>query len=246
MISNFVKAFNKRGLQPTLAASQANFYNAPTRFFSKNEEVEADAEPEVEAEAEAAEPFVEVVEHKPEPVKMTQPAAPTAGPAFDKPLDKSLFNAFSVGDIAKIESTPDHKPPSEEDTIAGRYSGVLFTTASMKGDLYNVYEDMKYLQEILKYSDMFKLFTENAGVDSIAINKLNNALKETAPFSETTLRFMVVLAENKRLNRIGDISEKYAKLYQEFNKEEKITIISAADLSADQKSQVVAALESNP
>lgn len=177
---------------------------------------------------------------------MTQPDAPKGGPAFDKPLDKSLFTAFSVGEIAKIDSTPDHKPPSEEDTIAGRYSGVLFTTASMKGDLYNVYEDMKYLQEILKYSDMFKLFTENAGVDSVAIAKLTNALKETAPFSETTLRFMVVLAENKRLNRLGDISEKYAKLYQEFNKEEKITIISAADLTADQKKQVVAALESNP
>ena len=47
------------------------------------------------------------------------------------------------------------------------------------------------------------------------------------------MRFLTVLAENKRLNKINDIAEKYAKLYQEFNKEEKITIISATDLTED-------------
>ena len=60
------------------------------------------------------------------------------------------------------------------------------------------------------------------------------------------MRFLTVLAENKRLNQINDIAEKYAKLYQEFNKEEKITIISATDLTEDQKSQVVSALQANP
>ena len=66
-----------------------------------------------------------------------------------------------MGDIAKIESTPDHKPPSEEDTIEGRYASVLFTTSSMNGDLYNVYEDMNYLQQIYMNSDMFRMFTVN-------------------------------------------------------------------------------------
>ena len=45
-------------------------------------------------------------------------------------LDKKLFEKFSVGDIKQIQSTPDHKPPSQEDTIEGRYASVLFTTAS--------------------------------------------------------------------------------------------------------------------
>ena len=102
------------------------------------------------------------------------------------------------------------------------------------------------MQEIYKNSEQFRLFTENGGVGSTEIAKLNAALKETATFSDTTMRFLTVLAENKRLNQINDIAEKYAKLYQEFNKEEKITIISATDLSEDQKSQVVAALQANP
>ena len=141
-----------------------------------------------------------------------------------------------MGNIKQIDSTPDHKPPSEEDTIEGRYSSVLFTTASQNGDLYAVYEDMKYMQEIYKNSEQFRLFTENGGVGANEIAQLNKALKETAPFSDTTLKFLTVLAENKRLNFIDEIAEKYAKLYQEFNKEEKITIISATELSSDQKS----------
>lgn len=60
------------------------------------------------------------------------------------------------------------------------------------------------------------------------------------------MHFLTVLAENKRLNFIEEIASKYAKLYQEFNKEEKITIISAEELSSDKKSQVIAALQANP
>ena len=35
-------------------------------------------------------------------------------------------------------------------------------------------------------------------------------------------------------------------MYAAFNKEEKITIISASELTADQKTQVVSALQANP
>ena len=123
---------------------------------------------------------------------------------------------------------------------------MLFTTASQNSDLYNVYEDMKYLQAIYKNSEQFRLFTENGGVGAKEVEAFNSALKETAKFSETTLNFIKVLVENKRLNFIDSIAEKFVKLYQEFNKEEKITIISASELSSDQKSQVLSALQANP
>ena len=105
---------------------------------------------------------------------------------------------------------------------------------------------MKYLHELYKNSEQFRLFTENGGVGGKEIAQLNAALKETAPFSDTTMRFLTVLAENKRLGSIADIAVKFAKLYQEQNKEEKITIISAKDLSDEQKSKVVSALQANP
>lgn len=60
------------------------------------------------------------------------------------------------------------------------------------------------------------------------------------------MRFIEVLAENKRLMFIKDVADKYVKLYQQFNKEEKITIISANKLNSDQEQQVLQALKANP
>lgn len=45
---------------------------------------------------------------------------------------------------------------------------------------------------------------------------------------------------------IKEVTEKYQKLYQQFNKEEKITIISAYKLSGDEEQQVLSALKANP
>lgn len=66
------------------------------------------------------------------------------------------------------------------------------------------------------------------------IKLLNKSLLETASFNDVTMKFLEVLAENKRLIYIKQIAIKYQKLYQQFNKEEKITIISAEALSAKQ------------
>ena len=226
--SRLFKALQQRGIQ-SMAPAQTSFVNTPMRFFAKKgEEEAADAAPAEEVEAAAAEP-----EPKPEPKPKAKAAPKAAAAPAAEPLDRALFQPFSVGQIKEIQSTPDHKPPSEEDTIPGRYSGVLFTTASQNGELFAVYEDIKYLQGLYQHSDQFRLFTENGGVGGKEIAELNAALKEIAPFTQTTLNFLTVLAENKRLNFIDEVAEKYAKLYQQFNKEEKITIISAAPLDAD-------------
>jgi ATP synthase F1 delta subunit len=124
---------------------------------------------------------------------------------------------------------------------------VLFTTASQESVLYDVYEDMMFLGELFKNSESFQQFTQNAGVGVKEIKAFNQSLKDTgADFSPVTLRFIEILAENKRLMFIEEITEKYQKLYQQFNKEEKITIISAYKLSSDEEGQVLNALKSNP
>merc|ERR1712195_295633 len=141
---------------------------------------------------------------------------------------------FSLGDIPRIDSTPDHKAPRSEDTIEGRYASVLFMGASRENALYDVMEDMAYLGELHKASEDFRLFTQNGGVGKVQIAQLNAALTETAPFQPLTLRFLEVLAENKRLIYLREIADKYAKLYGEFNNQEKVTIISAATLTETQ------------
>jgi ATP synthase F1 delta subunit len=60
------------------------------------------------------------------------------------------------------------------------------------------------------------------------------------------MKFLEVLAENKRLIYIKGIAERYVNLYKQFNKEEKITIISAVVLNTSEEAEVLAALKSNP
>ena len=166
--ARMMQMLHPRSMTFALRATQGAFMKTPIRFFSAEGE-------EAEAEAEAAEPEP-TPEPTPEPEPQPEPQVAAAAAAPAEPVDGSLFTPFSVGNIKKIESTPDHKPPSEEDTIEGRYSGVLFTTASQNGDLYNVYEDMRYIQEIYNNSETFRLFTENGGVGSNEIRQLNAAL----------------------------------------------------------------------
>jgi hypothetical protein len=95
------KAFQQRSI---IAAAQSAmpFYNAPMRLFS------------------------EQGEQAPKPKSKKSKAAA----ADENILDRALFEPYSVGNIREVGSTPDHKAPSEEDTIEGRYAGVLFSTAS--------------------------------------------------------------------------------------------------------------------
>lgn len=157
-----------------------------------------------------------------------------------------MFKDFSLGDIKQIQSTPDHKPPSQEDTIEGRYASVLFTTASQQESLFTIYGDITYIKGLYDNSEMFRQFTQNAGVGFKEIRAFNNIIQEIGDFHPLTIRFLEVLAENKRLSFISGIAERYVKLYQQFNKEEKITIISADVLSASEKEEVLHALQQNP
>jgi len=108
-----------------------------------------------------------------------------------------------------VNSAPDNKPPMAEDTIEGRYAAVLFSTASEQESLFAVYEDVMYLKGLYDNSEAFYLFTQNAGVGIKEMTKFNEALQSVATFHPLTIKFLEILAENKRLSFIGSIAERY-------------------------------------
>jgi F0F1-type ATP synthase delta subunit len=55
-----------------------------------------------------------------------------------------------VTGVKEVLSTENHKAPIREESIEGRYAGVLFSAASRQGNLYKVYEDMAYILSIHK------------------------------------------------------------------------------------------------
>lgn len=157
-------------------------------------------------------------------------------------ISKDLFKSFSLGDVKEVSSAPDNKPPTQEDTIEGRYAAVLFQSASSENALFTIYEDIVYLQSLYENSETFRLFTQNAGVGTKEVIQFNAALNSVATFHPLTTKFLEVLAENKRLSFISGIADRYQKLYKELNREEKITVISAEPLSSGEQGEVLAAL----
>lgn len=121
---------------------------------SKKDDEAASTEGEEEV---VEEPVVEAATPPPPPPKAAPKADfSAAGQSAEKQdVDKSLFGAFSVGDIKQVQSTDDHKPPFKDDSVPGRYAEVLFTTASSQGSLYNVYEDIVYIQALFKNCESF-------------------------------------------------------------------------------------------
>ena len=123
---------------------------------------------------------------------------------------------------------------------------MLFSTASEQEALYAIYEDMIYLKGLYDNSEAFYMFTQNGGVGSKEIKQFNEALTSVATFHPLTMKFLEILAENKRLVFIAGIAGRYQKLYQLLNKEEKITIISAEILTSGEQEEVLSALKANP
>ena len=115
----------------TLAASQTAMPYLAVRDFAKKSKKRSrnkgdfsdfeDDPTEVEA---SSEEVVQEVQPDPEPIVESKEA-----PTFE-PVARDLFSPFSVGDIKQVQSVEGNEAFSNEDTIEGRYAGVLFTTAS--------------------------------------------------------------------------------------------------------------------
>lgn len=59
-----------------------------------------------------------------------------------------LYNFATAKHEIEIKSVPNHKPPISEDSIPGKYAGVLFSSASKKEALHLVLQDIKWFKEL--------------------------------------------------------------------------------------------------
>ena len=184
-----LKQFYSRGLhllmrpQQARALQQVNFtaiVNAQQRGFAKKGRKKKNADDASQTEDEPVEEPVhaepEPVHHEPEPVVAAEGRPDFSAATKAQPQEvvaKDLFQAFSVGDVKQVQSTPGNKPPSQEDTIEGRYASVLFSSASEQEALYTIYEDISYIKSLYDNSESFKLFTQNAGVGAREIQLFN-------------------------------------------------------------------------
>ncbi len=105
---------------------------------------------------------------------------------------------------------------------------------------------MKYIINLYENLESFRIFADNSGMNASQIYSFAQELAKCGEFCNTTLKFCDLLGKNKRFMYINEIAKKYIRAYLLLTKEEKITIISAQELTETEKAEVKKALLSNP
>lgn len=105
---------------------------------------------------------------------------------------------------------------------------------------------MKYVISLYENLSSFRIFADNSGLNASQIYSFSQELAKAGEFCGTTLKFCDLLGKNKRFMYINEIAKKYIRSYLLLTKEEKITIISAQELSDKEKSDVSESLLANP
>jgi len=154
--------------------------------------------------------------------------------------NKSAFTpfAYNFATTEEIKSVMGHKPPALEDTPHGRYASVLFTSASKQEGLTVVLEDVRNLKEIYNQSEVFRNFVYNTAFKRTEQLTILDEINKIAGLNTLTIDFLSTLIDNKRVDLLPKILDKYVEFYRILNKEENITIISAEELSNEERERV--------
>jgi len=163
-----------------------------------------------------------------------------------KPLASGLqFSKTTFAPVYKfseVRTVKGHKPPQLEDNPHGRYAGVLFSIASEHEALHIVLEDINKLKDLMSQSDAFRFFVANTALKRNEQSQVMSDVYGRIDITETSRKFLDTLIENKRLDLLPKIIERYQSYYKVLTKEEAITIISAEELSSSQADRVKEAL----
>ncbi|PHJ24482.1 atp synthase delta subunit protein [Cystoisospora suis] len=135
------------------------------------------------------------------------------------------------------------EPTMAPKTLEGRYAYALFRVAKKKNALDKVYEDLEAVRSGLESSSEFRLFVETPAVSSHQKLDVLNQLTVRYKLDALTGNLLTTLLENKRLPLLAKVVEAFDELYRKEKGELKCVVTSAAPLSPQQQSEVLAALK---
>jgi F-type H+-transporting ATPase subunit delta len=125
---------------------------------------------------------------------------------------------------------------------AARYATALLELADEQKALEKVYADMVYLHQLSKENKDFQLFLKSP---IIAPHKKNNVFMQLfESFHSISLNFVHLMTKNKRENILSAISANFIAQYKVKNNIVPVTIVSAKELSAKVKEQLMVKIKS--
>ncbi len=129
---------------------------------------------------------------------------------------------------------------SELTTVARPYAKAAFDFAVEKNAVAKWQEMLAFAGEVAANEDMHQLLTGAVAADSLA-DIFNNVCGEQ--LDEHGQNLVKVLAENKRLAALPEISTLFDAFKADYDKEEEVDVTSASTLTDAQTNELVASLE---
>lgn len=129
------------------------------------------------------------------------------------------------------------------ETIARRYGTALADVVLKTGETEIVKTELKAWEEMMaSNADLTSAF-HNPAIAHLNKEKVLESLIAKARPSKTTANFLRVLLQNNRLTELAEINDKFAAVLEERSGRVSAEVLSARELSADQRAELRANLE---
>lgn len=127
--------------------------------------------------------------------------------------------------------------------ISGNYAQAIYSAASLKNVKPKISEDLAALNSVFENAKIGEYMRDPFVDRKMKLSIFTEAAK-SQKMSNLTINLFSVLAENNRLNLVGEISEIYARIIKAEAGFTPVLVKSAVKMSAAQEKEVAAAVKS--
>jgi len=136
------------------------------------------------------------------------------------------------------------KPPAQVHGIEGRYAAALYSAASKAQKLDAVEKDLKSVRKLFQTDIQFRDFMLDPTHKRNHKKQAIEAIVKKLGFSDTSLNFLVLVAENGKLKKLQAMIKSYEQIMSAHRGELFCSVITAKPLDAAMTKELNEALQS--
>ncbi len=145
----------------------------------------------------------------------------------------------------------EHKTQQDDDllgkatSLSGRYAKALFELAHEHAKVDEIHKCLQKFSNLLSQSTELKSALENPSMSSQQHIAVITAISEKLEFSRILQKFLITLAQNRRLSKLSEITSLYTQFVHHFHQIKTIEVASAYALTSSQKQNLTTILGKN-